>query len=97
VVAVPEGVVNTLDTVYTNFPKIQEPHTIPNAISVARSEFHTEDPQILAPTYKTLLSRCLCTWNLCASDLEDKKWAEMMDLFLRCYQSHLLKKVLMYN
>jgi hypothetical protein len=57
VVAVPEGAVNPLDDGYTNFPKIQEPLKIPDATSLTRSKFHTEDPQILAPTYKIYLPR----------------------------------------
>ena len=55
VVAVPDGVVNTLDHGYQNFPNIQEPLKILDAIIVTGSNFHTEDPQILTPPYKMKL------------------------------------------
>jgi len=55
VAAVHDGVVNTLDNGCQNFPNIQEPLKILNAISGTGSNFHTEDPQILTPPYKMKL------------------------------------------
>jgi hypothetical protein len=54
-VALPEGVDNPSDRDYTNFQRCRNPLNILDAISVTRSIFNSEDPQILAPNYKIYL------------------------------------------
>ena len=73
VLAVPDGAINSSNHGYTNFQMYRNPHNVLDATSVTLSKFHTEDPQILVPTYTTLFARRLSTWNLGAPALEGKK------------------------
>ena len=71
------------------FQRCRNPLNILDAISVKRSKFNNEDPQILAPNYKIYLLSDSGP-GIFAPALECKNSAENLDLFLLCHQSHLL-------